>query len=103
MAWVISREAAAPPSVQSPPLSCRMIKVVSNGRGPSLTAEVILVAIKCIAHALLSCLLRCLLLLSARAPTTVCPGDGSCEAPPWRVLRLTDRRHSCLLFENKCK
>ena len=89
LAWLISWEAVAPSSVQLPPLSCRMIKVVSNGRGSGSIAEVILAAIsslgQCIAHALLSRLLRCLLLLSARAPAAVSLSDRSWEAPLWRV------------------
>ena len=81
LAWAISQEATALPSVQSPPLSCVMIKLVSNGRRPSLIAEVILAAIKCIVQALLSHLLRCLLLLSAHALAAVSSSDGPWEAP----------------------
>ena len=45
LVWVITWEAAAPPSAQSLLLLYRIIKVVSNGCGPSLLAEVILAAI----------------------------------------------------------
>ena len=45
LAWIIMWEATTPPSAQSLPLLYRIIKVVSNGSGPSLLFEVIFAAI----------------------------------------------------------
>jgi len=45
LAYVIVWETTAPSSALSLPLLCGIIKVVSNGRGPSLLAKVIFVAI----------------------------------------------------------
>ena len=45
LAYVIVWETTAPSSALSLPLLCEIIKVVSNGRGPSLLAKVIFAAI----------------------------------------------------------
>ena len=71
LALVIVWEVVASSSAPSLPLLCRIIKVVSNGRGPSLLAKVIFAAINllewCTVEVSSSHFLSCLLLLSAHA------------------------------------
>ena len=66
LAWIIAWEPTALPSTQLPPPPYMIIKVVSNGRGPGLLAEVILEAINplgwCIVEVSFFRLSHCLLL-----------------------------------------
>ena len=77
---IVAWAAVTPPFTQLPPLFYEIIKVVSNGRGPGLLAEVILEAINplgwCIVEVSFSRLSHCLLLPAACALGVAPPGDG---------------------------